>query len=1193
MLHTEEFEIIVPDSPDKGDRTPAFLRIGPMTSMLIPVVVMALFASRMYKSSTGSFIYFGMISAFSSAVSGILWAVFASSYKKKQERLTLNKAAEDFARYIAGVREHLSSCTRENREYMFERYRSSVQIADSDNVHRRYEGASDRFFIRLGTGKTAFQMKFKISGGKKELFESNELSEANAVIREFETLTGVPVGIELKDGDCIGITGTDDPAAVRDLILDMLIKISDQYSERKVKVCIFFDENIPWQSELYESVKFMPHLFAQGGAVRLAAGNNRDSPEIIPYISERLLEKEERFIVFILNGCLIKGEIVEDMLLAPSDGHKCASVFLSDKESNLPVHVGKVITLPPKGVKNLTVSDLNVEGPKAGILGDVPPPPMECGYYMRRLFRDLSGASGAFDEIPQSVGFLKLYDASSVSDIDIVNKWRNDHPEERLRVPIGLGVRCEKVYLDVHERFCGPHGLIAGTTGSGKSELLQTYLISLCLSFSPDDVNFFIIDYKGGGTGNALSDLPHCAGVISNLSGSMIKRAMSAIRSENEQRQRLLSESGVNHIDEYNRLRRKDDHPHPLPHLLLIIDEFAELRKEEPDFMREIISLSAVGRSLGIHLILATQKPSGVIDDRIWSNSRFKLCLKVQDRQDSMDMLKRPEAAYLKRSGQCYMQIGLDEYFKCFQTGYLGEAYEEGEKEKKVSYVGRSGKRIGAPGVRTDKGMTVLDALRDLILRTAENEGYEKCPLLWTDELPDIISDDETEIRTILGKDASFERNDDSVLLGIYDDPSNQRKGILAYDPLRCAHLAISGCPASGKTNILRTVAHGLHNCELILIDLSGGPLYDLKDLPNCKGSLFSRDGLRVFFHHLEKCFVKREDPLFILIDNFGLFFKSLGDEHSSLIVRMVSEGIGNNIFFIVTGNTVSDFPPSVFSKIKTTLCLEMTDKFGYADMLRHYRLDVVPKNGVPGRGLCRIDNCIYEFQSLICRGGEHTGFIEARDRFPSKEGAYALSAMIEESRRSKPGILPVGYSALTGYIRGMDMSRPASFLIMGNPYECLALLSNIQKSVASLFPELYERCVFARDADELGSLPAEGEDAPATRSDDVEEPDVTSAPYPGGSEDKYYFLIYTVSRMKSDGRSTDLMKRIIREGQGIYIGNDALSQNIFDFSDVPFRELGAPSDEPKGFMKIAGRKKTIRILIPTDKKECEDDDND
>ncbi|KAI4451779.1 hypothetical protein C823_006339 [Eubacterium plexicaudatum ASF492] len=176
---------------------------------------------------------------------------------------------------------------------------------------------------------------------------------------------------------------------------------------------------------------------------------------------------------------------------------------------------------------------------------------------------------------------------------------------------------------------------------------------------------------------NLFDGLPHMVGQISNLSGNQVRRAMISIKSENRRRQRVFTEHGVNNINLYTRLYKNGEATLPVPHLFIIIDEFAELKREEPDFMRELISVAQVGRSLGVHMILATQKPSGTVDDNIWSNSKFRLCLRVQDRQDSNDMLHKPDAAYITQAGRCYLQVGNDEVYELFQSGYSGAAYEE------------------------------------------------------------------------------------------------------------------------------------------------------------------------------------------------------------------------------------------------------------------------------------------------------------------------------------------------------------------------------------------------------------------------------------------------------------------------------------------------------------------------------------
>ena len=300
-------------------------------------------------------------------------------------------------------------------------------------------------------------------------------------------------------------------------------------------------------------------------------------------------------------------------------------------------------------------------------------------------------------EIPNAITFFEMYGVTTLKELNVLERWKKNRTYDNMRALIGVKSGGQACYLDLHEKYHGPHGLVAGTTGSGKSETLQTYILSLALNFSPDDIGFFVIDYKGGGMGNLFSGLPHVLGQISNLSGNQIRRAMVSIKSENQRRQRVFNENGVNNINAYTHLYKSGEAKLPVPHLFIIIDEFAELKREEPDFMRELISVAQVGRSLGVHLILATQKPSGTVDDNIWSNSKFRLCLRVQDRQDSMDMLHKPDAAYLTQAGRGYLQVGNDELYEQFQSGWSGAVYEEDASSSKqviaklLTHTGRTG----------------------------------------------------------------------------------------------------------------------------------------------------------------------------------------------------------------------------------------------------------------------------------------------------------------------------------------------------------------------------------------------------------------------------------------------------------------------------------------------------------------------
>lgn len=445
-------------------------------------------------------------------------------------------------------------------------------------------------------------------------------------------------------------------------------------------------------------------------------------------------------------------------------------------------------------------------------------------------------------------------------------------------------------------------------------------MLSLAINYSPDDIGFFIIDYKGGGMANLFNGLPHMIGQISNLSGNQVYRAMVSIKSENRRRQRIFTEHGVNNINNYTKLYKNKEASVPVPHLFIIIDEFAELKREEPDFMKELISVAQVGRSLGVHLILATQKPSGTVDDDIWSNSKFRLCLRVQDRQDSNDMLHKPDAAYITQAGRCYLQVGNDEVYELFQSGWSGAPYDENvgngkaeiaklltingkteltggharavrkaqvmknwitslihcleETEAKQAGViqevlARRGnmqllvesfyERIVANGLDYQKSKynfirledfirlyglavqqngdtaeqiiqlaekmnlklpevrerTQLDAVKDYLQKTAEQNGYQKAHQLWMPVLrTHIYLKEFAEYQGETFANGQWKPQEGGwsleVPIGMVDDPRNQSQMPFQFSFSEGGHHAIIGSVVSGKSTMMQTILYGL-----------------------------------------------------------------------------------------------------------------------------------------------------------------------------------------------------------------------------------------------------------------------------------------------------------------------------------------------------------------------------------------------
>ena len=285
-------------------------------------------------------------------------------------------------------------------------------------------------------------------------------------------------------------------------------------------------------------------------------------------------------------------------------------------------------------------------------------------------------------------------------------------------------------------------------------------ILSLAINYHPNEVQFVLIDYKGGGIAGAFENrqtvvrLPHLVGTITNLDTSEMNRTLVSIESELKRRQikfnqvrDLLGESTID-IYKYQKLYREGKITEPISHLFIISDEFAELKKQQPEFMNQLISIARIGRSLGIHLILATQKPSGVVNDQIWSNSKFKICLKVQDRSDSMEVLKKPDAASIKEVGRFYLQVGYDEYFEIGQSGWAGAKYNPTDYvvekiDDSIDFVNNIGYSIKTINNNMDNtqvensGDQLTNIVRYIINLSQKNNIVTQ--KLWLDSIPENI----------------------------------------------------------------------------------------------------------------------------------------------------------------------------------------------------------------------------------------------------------------------------------------------------------------------------------------------------------------------------------------------------------------------------------------------------------------------
>lgn len=483
----------------------------------------------------------------------------------------------------------------------------------------------------------------------------------------------------------------------------------------------------------------------------------------------------------------------------------------------------------------------------------------------------------------------------------------------------------------------GPHALVGGTTGSGKSELLQTMVASLAASHRPPDLNFLLVDYKGGAAFKDCARLPHTVGSVTDLDPHLAERALISLDAEVRRREALLRDAGVRDVGELS----TSEGP-PLARLVLVVDEFATLIKELPAFVDGVVDLAQRGRSLGIHVILATQRPAGAINDAIRANTNVRIALRVADEADSEDVIGIRAAAHIPRTipGRAYARTGHTEVEE-IQCAFGGSTRVAGDRSARV-WDRASGAPVGAEG---GSDPTQLERLVAAVIAAADSEAHPAPRRPWLPPLPDAIS---------LG-DLDRKAGGDSVTaaIGLTDLPEQQRQEATAFDPGRDGGMLVFGTGRSGKTTALRTIAYSLaastpaDRVHMYAIDYSGPALGALKALPHVGDVVFGNEPERVerLFHMLRTEIDRRkrapEGPetsrprIVVLLDGYAGFSAAFERVDMGALVdgfpTLVNEGRSVGIHFVITAERRAAIPQALAASLGRRLILRMSDPDEYA----------------------------------------------------------------------------------------------------------------------------------------------------------------------------------------------------------------------------------------------------------------------
>ncbi len=716
-------------------------------------------------------------------------------------------------------------------------------------------------------------------------------------------LDGVAAPMSIRPGDAVALHGARrySSAVARSIV----VQLATWIGTADWQLVVVSADRRSWRW-----VDWLPHGALDHGALICVDGGGRgdalgDALDSIDVSRHTVLVTDEPHLFTARTGALRRFVTASN----------AAALVVVDTDATVPAMCRRILTVGSAGSASwsgdVLDSDDAVSISFAGMSVDT------ADRVARRLacLVDPEDDGGAGGGVPATVSFAELLPDTSAAAI--MRRWQDGGPDPAPAAPLGTSLDGR---VDIDLVRDGPHGLIAGTTGAGKSELLRTLVLSLAASVGPEHLNFVLVDYKGGSTFDACTDLPHTVGLVTDLDDGLAERALVSLDAELHRRERILRSVGASDLTDYrSRQASADTALQPIARLVVVIDEFASLAKELPDFLKALVGIAQRGRSLGVHLLLATQRPAGVVNDDIRANTNLRLALRLHDTPDAVDVVGDELPATFPRGlpGRAALRLGPDELV-VFQAARCTGPVVAGGRDGII--VDRPD-RTTEPETSGDRGGDVVDARSELeitveaIVEAATTLGVAAPHRPWVDPLPfPLASDDRSNADD---RDAA-----DPASIGWVDDPRHQRRVPLTWRPAD-GSLALIGSIGSGTTSTMIALAAATcARCDtaelhLYVIDARGDDgLSALASIAHCGGvvRLTEDERLHRLLARIVDSIDRRmgiddagtvgEPDVVVMIDGYGSLRASLGsiDRQATfdLLQRVVTDGPAVGIALVI-----------------------------------------------------------------------------------------------------------------------------------------------------------------------------------------------------------------------------------------------------------------------------------------------------
>ena len=933
----------------------------PLVMMLLPLLMGAVMFGAMYVSAKELKIN-QLIGPMFMLMSPVMLLANHFSQRKEGGRSAADLRDEYEERFVA-IEAQLTSASAASRQYRLDISPSPDALlhwstATTSRLWERRPRDSDFLDLRLGCADQPSLIETVVPVPSRKAEE--ECVERNKMLASQHTIDlAVPVSVALEHLGVIGLHGALDltAASIRSLVL----QIAALHSPADVAIVGI----VPNGSEPEWSwLSWLPQCAVLSGSSGRSVVTTSDAAGILDGIDAIISAREgalaERAAVSVRSPRIVLVLPESDLLPAARLGR------ILERGPNVGVlalaGAGSAPALPGECQAILGFGSLgaSVTWPRTGQLIDQVSADL-CGTEMLEEaslamapLRDPSAGSGA--GVPTAVICEEIAVHDMADSESIRKRW--EMPDGSLSAPIGLTAGGT---LSISLRRDGPHGVVAGTTGAGKSEFLQTFIASLAAHHSPERLALVLIDLKGGAAFQDLALLPHTVGFFTDLDEHLAARALISLNAELRRREEILRISGVKDLVDLEATGKLGIPPS----LLIVFDEFAVIKTEMPDFIEGIVDIARRGRSLGVHMILATQSPTGVVDHHIRANTNLRVALRTANAAESQEIIERRDAADIPReiTGRAWVRIGQDEP-TLVQTAYSGRrAHPDGVAASVTARsFGLSGAaQIASAASNASTGSSDAQKIIESAVKAAESAGITRGAAPWLPPLPELVA-------TSSISPPSLGRGALPVALGIVDEPTRQAQDPLIIDLANDGNLAIFGATGSGKTTALRTLVAGIvaqsspDDARFVVFDFASRGLRSLDSLPHTMAYVTSDEpellervlarltaeisrrrevvamyGAATFSEARANSPELNEPFLVVILDGLAAFNAEYIDVDLGVVVddfaRIATDGPSAGVFVVVTVDRRSGLSMALASAISQRVVLRMTEDDDYISL--------------------------------------------------------------------------------------------------------------------------------------------------------------------------------------------------------------------------------------------------------------------